>query len=126
MIWHHGISKNFFNILASASKWEPKETIEGEAPKSGNIQLTDCLKEFKVTETLDEENMWYCNQCKEHVCATKTMEIFKLPPILIITLKRFKVGRARYMFSSSGVKLDTLVEFPLDNLDMRDFVLCSE
>lgn len=79
-----------------------------------------------MTETLDEDNKWYCNVCKKHVIATKTMEVFRVPPILIITLKRFKIGRSRFGWSSSGTKLDTLVDFPLNGLDMRDYVLCSE
>jgi ubiquitin C-terminal hydrolase len=27
---------------------------------SADIKLTDCLAEFKQSEILDEENMWYC------------------------------------------------------------------
>ena len=31
------------------------------------VSLQDCLREFKQVETLDEDNMWYCNKCKEFV-----------------------------------------------------------
>ena len=31
------------------------------------ITLDDCFDEFKKSEMLDENNMWYCNKCKEHV-----------------------------------------------------------
>ena len=96
-----------------------------QAANSGNIQLTDCLKAFKQQETLDQDNMWYCNKCKEHVQATKTMEIFKLPRIMIISLKRFASSKYQSRFGSSfgGQKVDTLVDFPIDALDMRPFVL---
>ena len=50
---------------------------------------------------------------KDHVQATKTMEIYRTPPILIITLKRFKMGKSKYGFAVGGSKLDTLVNFPL-------------
>lgn len=46
-----------------------------------------------------------------------------MPRILIISLKRFKQGRSKYQMAGSGQKLDTLVDFPLEGLDMTPFVL---
>jgi ubiquitin C-terminal hydrolase len=94
--------------------------------RNGDIMLTDCLKEFKQTELLDEDNKWYCNKCKDHVQATKTLEIFRVPRILVISLKRFKTSRSKYGYGGmglSGQKLDTQVSFPLEGLDMTPFVL---
>ena len=54
------------------------------------ITIDDCFKEFEKNEILDQDNMWYCNKCKEHVQARKKLEIYKAPPIFIINLKRFK------------------------------------
>ena len=51
---------------------------------------------------LDENNMWYCNKCKEHVQANKTLEIYRAPPILIINLKRFKQGKNQRFMSMFG------------------------
>jgi len=31
------------------------------------ITIDDCFNEFKKSEILDEDNMWYCNKCKDHV-----------------------------------------------------------
>ena len=69
--------------------------------------------------------MWYCNKCKEHVQATKTLEIFRLPRILVISLKRFKVSKSKYggMSGFGGQKLETTVSFPLEGLDMTPYVL---
>jgi len=66
--------------------------------------------------------MWYCKCCKEHVQATKTLEIFKVPKVLIISLKRFKQAKSKYSWGG-GKKLDTLVHFPLEGLDMSPYVL---
>lgn len=75
-------------------------------------------------ETLDEDNMWYCSTCKEHVQATKTLEIFKTPRIMIVSLKRFKSSKSKYgSMGFGGQKLDTLVDYPLEGLDMKPFVL---
>lgn len=54
------------------------------------------------------------------------MEVFRVPPILCISLKRFRIGRSKYGFSSSGTKIDTMVDFPLEGLDMREYVLSGE
>ena len=52
--------------------------------------LQNCLEEFNNPHDLDEENMWYCWNCKDHVVATKYLQIYRLPPCMIISLKRFK------------------------------------
>ena len=44
---------------------------------------------------------------------------------MIVSLKRFKTSRSRYGFGG-GQKIDTLVEFPLEGLDMRPYVLNPE
>ena len=50
----------------------------------------------------------YCPQCKEHRQAFKKMELWRLPEVLVIHLKRFSYN------SYLRDKIDTLVEFPLE------------
>jgi ubiquitin carboxyl-terminal hydrolase 4/11 len=73
--------------------------------------------------------MWYCNKCKAHVQATKSMEIFSVPRVMIVSLKRFKQSKStsRYYIMGGGgnKKLDTKVDFPLTGLDMSPFVLSA-
>lgn len=57
--------------------------------------------------------------------ATKTLEIYRVPRIVIISLKRFKTTRNKYGFGG-GQKVDTLVEFPLEGLDLSPFVLSPD
>jgi ubiquitin C-terminal hydrolase len=79
--------------MSSAFPFREKNKSDSQSTVTAddtNVKLTDCLKEFKQKETLDEENMWYCSKCKEHVQATKTLEIFKLPKVMIVSLKRFR------------------------------------
>ena len=73
----------------------------------------ECFKNFIKLEKLEANNEWFCPDCKNHVKATKKMEIFNSPNILIIHLKRFR----------NNSKIDTLVKFPLDGLDISDFVI---
>lgn len=91
VVWSHELDQNLFNVLASHKTWP--ELGKQEVDEDESVKLADCLREFKITETLDEDNKWYCSICKEHVLANKTMELYRTPPILIITLKRFKMGK---------------------------------
>lgn len=76
----------------------PGVTLVGDDCGSGasldGLTLHDCLKTFTMEETLSGADMWYCNKCKDHVQATKKMEVYKTPEILIIHLKRFSHNRA--------------------------------
>lgn len=88
-----------------------------EMTASSKCSLQDCLKLFHKEERLTDSNRFYCRHCKTHRDAIKKMQIWKLPPILLVHLKRFKYdGRWRE-------KLQTLVDFPLDNLDLSQYVI---
>ncbi|EAR83728.2 ubiquitin carboxyl-terminal hydrolase (macronuclear) [Tetrahymena thermophila SB210] len=96
---------------------------------SGSADLYDCIDAFVKKEQLEKGNEWYCSKCKRHVLATKQMEIYNTPKILIIHLKRFKSGNVRnfgrYYFESGGKKINDLIDFPIENLDMTKYVLGS-
>jgi hypothetical protein len=82
------------------------------------VNLTQCLDLFVQPETLDEQNTWYCGNCKAHVCATKTLQVWSLPEVLIVHLKRFE---ARNIVVRD--KLSTHVACPLTGLDLTGFDL---
>lgn len=101
----------------------------------GVITLEECLQMFTSEETLDEDNSWYCSDCKTHRQALKTMQFWSLPKILIIGLKRFETsagGMMAQMYGSrygqlSGAtgghreKISTFVDFPIKGLDLSPF-----
>merc|ERR1712137_1385260 len=97
---------------------EHEEVKEQDDDDDETCELTDCLKLFITEEQLGPEDAWYCNKCKDHVQATKKFDLWKLPPLLVIHLKRFSY-RNRYRRD----KLDTLVKFPLEGLDLSEFTL---
>ena len=80
------------------------------------IQLGDCMKLFTETKKLDEEDPWlvhvltdrnvsvvlvhfllllarYCPDCKDFMQGSKKFDLWKLPEILVIHLKRFSYER---------------------------------
>lgn len=82
-----------------------------------NITLDDCLKEFVQLELLDEENKWHCPKCKKFTRLTKKITITRLPQVLIIHFKRFKISPTGY-FS----KMDNLIKYPVnDVLDLTSY-----
>lgn len=53
------------------------------------ISLDACFKAYSRNELLTGADQWYCNKCKEQRDIHKKLELYKLPKILIIQLKRF-------------------------------------
>src|SRR5699024_4302945 len=81
--------------------------------KKNGISLGECLDEFGKEEILSENDAWYCPRCKEHRRASKKFELWKTPDILVMHLKRFSANRG---FRD---KIDVLVDFPIEGLDMN-------
>lgn len=119
------IALSLYPFLPSIRRNEAHSSLESvrEAEKqvsSRSYSLYDCLDFSAQGEQLDAENEVYCSHCKAHVPATKQMTIYRLPPVLIIHLKRFKTGR------NGRQKDDRRVNFPLDGLDLRKYCRVSK
>ncbi|KAJ7393971.1 Ubiquitin carboxyl-terminal hydrolase 8 [Desmophyllum pertusum] len=79
--------------------------------------LQDCLALFTKPEKMSGDDKWFCPKCQQRREASKTIQIWRLPAILIIHLKRFQYeGMWRQ-------KLQTNVSFPMTQLDMSNFVV---
>ncbi|XP_058482483.1 ubiquitin carboxyl-terminal hydrolase 2-like [Solea solea] len=82
---------------------------------SGDVKLKDCLRLFTKEDVLDGDERPTCNNCKTRRKCTKRFSIQKFPQILVLHLKRFSDSNVR------ASKLSTYVNFPLKDLDMREF-----
>ena len=76
------------------------------------ISIDKCFEEFTKIQTLDENNLYNCPKCKQNIAANNSIELYKIPNILIIQLKRFK----------NGQKIKTFIDFPIRNLDISPFI----
>ncbi|KAL4297997.1 hypothetical protein GQ457_12G026970 [Hibiscus cannabinus] len=81
-----------------------------------SVSLYKCLQAFLMEEPLGPEDMWYCPGCKEHRQASKKLDLWRLPEILVIHLKRFSYSQ----FLKN--KLETFVDFPIDDLDLSIYI----
>ncbi|CAF1045772.1 unnamed protein product [Adineta ricciae] len=84
------------------------------------ITLMDCFRYFTKKETLSDDDRWFCPKCKQLEKATKKFDIWLLPKILIVQLKRFSYTRYH------RDKIEDLVDCPLHDLDLSQFVLNPE
>ena len=99
-------------ILEHGSIYE----LEEQSKMPFKATLKDCLECFCQPEQLDASDTWYCRKCNDHVRGIKKLDLWYLPDVLVVHLKRFSYSRY------SRDKLDTNIEFPLQELDMSGFV----
>ncbi|XP_010793696.1 ubiquitin carboxyl-terminal hydrolase 15 isoform X6 [Notothenia coriiceps] len=119
--WDPEMRKKYFDESV-VEDFEKHESMEYKPQKKAYFKLKDCIELFTTKEKLGAEDPWYCPDCKEHQQATKKLDLWSLPPVLVVHLKRFSYSR--YMRD----KLDSLVDFPLKyahnrDLDMSEFLI---
>ncbi|CAO1637111.1 unnamed protein product [Parajaminaea phylloscopi] len=108
--WGHRIE--FVDDSRTAAEKAEAATMPKSRRAKKQISIDDCLDEFTREEQLGAEDPWYCPQCKEFRQATKKFDLWKVPDILVVHLKRFSAGRGL------RDKLDVNVDFPIDGLDL--------
>ncbi|XP_038701633.1 ubiquitin carboxyl-terminal hydrolase 5 isoform X1 [Tripterygium wilfordii] len=80
------------------------------------LSLYTCLESFLREEPLVPDDMWNCPQCKEQRQASKKLDLWRLPNVLVIHLKRFSYSR------SMKHKIETFVNFPVHDFDLTNYV----
>lgn len=93
------------------------------------VTLEQCIEAFVKEEVLEKDDMWSvarrirsthdhrnCPRCKVPRKAQKKLSISRVPPILLIHLKRFSF---RGIFSD---RIDTNIHFPLYGLDLQGYL----
>ena len=116
--WHPKAKSKFFSEKAS-EEFSQDDSCHGRAaPKKQVIDLGECLKLYTSQEKLGADDAWYCPKCQKHQQATKKFDLWSLPEVLIIHLKRFSYNR--YWRD----KIDTVIDFPVKvRKQSRDFSL---
>lgn len=103
-------------------KFYNKESTDGggEKDKDRNepvCHISDCLSSFTEVEELAETELYYCNSCKCKQKSTKRFWIRRLPNVLCLHIKRFRWN------NFYRTKIDLRISFPINALDMSQFVL---
>jgi ubiquitin carboxyl-terminal hydrolase 8 len=94
---------------------EPFFMIDLPIPENNKSpSLTDCFNLYVEGEILEGDNAWYNEETNEKINIRKKIQFWSLPNILIIDLKRF---------NSRSQKNQNLVTFPIDLLDLSNYVI---
>lgn len=97
--------------------YEDHDSVEDSRRKQTEpINLDTCLQAFTTEEELGEDELYYCSKCKKHCLASKKLDIWRLPPILIVNLKRFQFLNGRW------VKSHKIVNFPEEDFDPSNYL----
>ncbi|KPM09731.1 ubiquitin carboxyl-terminal hydrolase 20-like protein [Sarcoptes scabiei] len=87
--------------------------------KTPSIDLIDCLEAFFNPELLENENRYYCENCKKLCNGIKTIRVKRSPEILVMHLNR-------YQSSNSFIrKITSQLNFPLCDLSLKSFQVSS-
>mgnify|MGYP000125428299 CR=1 FL=1 len=95
-----------------------KNKTEDHEEEKKNTLYT-LIKKFTQPETLDENNLYRCSNCKKEVQGLRQIRLYKLPKYLIIHMKKLKGGFDWRNLDKGAL----MVDFPVDNLDMTDIVI---
>lgn len=74
------------------------------------VDLDHCLRAFTSEEKL--EQTYYCSHCKSKQPATKKLQLWKLPPIL--------VRRSLFRFFHNLIALISLADCSLETIQLRE------
>ncbi|ETE63261.1 Ubiquitin carboxyl-terminal hydrolase 32, partial [Ophiophagus hannah] len=96
---------------------EHRSVEQSQRAQAEPINLDSCLRAFTSEEELGEDEMYYCSKCRTHCLATKKLDLWRLPPILIIHLKRFQFVNGRW------IKSQKIVKFPRESFDPSAFLM---
>jgi len=81
-------------------------------------EITESLDEFTETETMKDENAYFCEKCNSKQTAQKSIKFKTFPRILNLQLKRFEYDWERDV----RVKLHDEISFPM-LLDMSKYLV---
>lgn len=113
------ICDELFDVIAAQCRIYEDESVKKaqEHSKINNrTTLQDCLDLYFRDENLTSENSWQCSSCSSQSCLRK-LNVWSLPDILILHLKRF-----RYTNNMNRLKVNTMVDYPENGLDLLKYV----
>ncbi|CAM9992944.1 unnamed protein product, partial [Laminaria digitata] len=112
--WHISVIKEHYDASEALSCLLHSSIAIHKDVEARPLSLEKCLDTFTQQEDIKEG---YCSRCKDFRSASKKMDVWRLPPILAIQLKRFQYTQY------SRRKLRNNVHFPVNGLDLSPYVV---
>ena len=92
----------------------PEPFFNLNVPIAPEKTLEKCISLYTATEKLDGDNKILNDKTDKKEEAEKNIRFWSLPEVLVITVKRF---------DNNGRKNQQMIDFPLENLDMREHIV---
>ncbi|KAI8927686.1 hypothetical protein BC831DRAFT_159468 [Entophlyctis helioformis] len=115
LMWREEYADHYFDME------KDREIMPGhmDQPSPTITPLDKCMVEHFEEEEVED---WYCSRCKGLRNGMKKLDLWKLPEVLIVHLKRFGL-HPRY---NVWTKLDDFVDYPLYNFNMGRYSVCAD
>eukprot|EP00730_Choanoeca_flexa_P003924 TRINITY_DN11539_c0_g1_i1.p1 TRINITY_DN11539_c0_g1~~TRINITY_DN11539_c0_g1_i1.p1 ORF type:complete len:1743 (+),score=489.45 TRINITY_DN11539_c0_g1_i1:122-5230(+) len=113
--WDHKLYNLHYQHGQEYSHSKDKSLKDMKAKANSAVTIDDCIKSFIKEEKMEKEDQWYCSACKTHRLARKKLDIWTMPPFLIVHLKRFQ------MVNGGWRKSNKRVVMPLTDFDPLRF-----
>lgn len=94
---------------------------ENQTINSKKLNIHACIEKYTEKEQMNEEELFFCSQCKQHKAPIKKLDLWSTPDVLILHLKRFEYIPGQYFVHRD--KITDFVDYPIENLDLTEFVL---
>lgn len=75
--------------------------------RKSTLSFEEALADFEVEEVLSGANAWDCPRCKQKVKAKKKLELWRLPPVLVVQMKRFSFSKKTQRFVKTHAEVKT-------------------
>ena len=98
------------NCKVTDNIFEPFNSISLDVPIAPSVDINECLENYFLKS--EKIETWKCEKCNEQGCE-KSCKFWSVPNYVIIHLKRF---------TNTGKKIDTLVNFPKEDLDLTNYI----
>jgi hypothetical protein len=102
--------------------WGAQATHPAQRNPVPDVDLASLLELNQQSELLTGMEEVYCRTCKTHRAFTKAMKLWRLPPIIPVTLKRFKAVENNWG-SLELRKSEDPVTYPVLGLDMSPYLI---
>lgn len=113
-VYHkEGYSEYLESVRDEGGAEASPEEAATDAEASKLVPLSACIDTFAESEELKEVK---CDKCKVAVDATKKMDIWREPDLLVLHIKRFHFSGEHFE------KITTPVQVPLRELDVRSWM----
>lgn len=79
----------------------PTVSYSSTSNSTNIITIYDCLNKFISPENMRGDDAWKCSHCNLKIFSTKTLQLTRLPTILIIHLERFRYNNSFKLIKDS-------------------------